>query len=111
MRRREPLAKSGAVTRGGVDDPPRPDVFRLNIAVSRQTYESLFDTGLEHDFTAPPHRPRQPQSSRLRSPPHRSVRGLRKSVRQSEACPLPLRYPGANSALATKVDQNTACVR
>jgi len=30
----------------------RPDVFRLNIGVSKDTYASLLDTGAEHDFTA-----------------------------------------------------------
>ena len=30
----------------------RPGVFRLNIGVSRQTYDSLFDAGAGHDFTA-----------------------------------------------------------
>jgi hypothetical protein len=30
----------------------RPGVFRLNIDVSRETYESLFDPSAEHDFTA-----------------------------------------------------------
>jgi hypothetical protein len=34
-------------------DLDRPGVFRLNIGVSRATYESLFaDAGGEHDFTA-----------------------------------------------------------
>ncbi|HYW23231.1 MAG TPA: DUF6194 family protein [Terriglobales bacterium] len=30
----------------------RPGVFRLNIGVSRATFDSLFDAGAEHDFTA-----------------------------------------------------------
>jgi hypothetical protein len=30
----------------------RPGVFRLNIGVGRETYDSLFDDGADHDFTA-----------------------------------------------------------
>ena len=30
----------------------RPDVFRLNIGVSKETYRSLFPDDAEHDFTA-----------------------------------------------------------
>jgi hypothetical protein len=30
----------------------RPDVFRLNIGLSRETCTSLFEDGAEHDFTA-----------------------------------------------------------
>ena len=32
-------------------DLNRPGVFRLNIGVSRQTFDSLFSHGAEHDFT------------------------------------------------------------
>jgi hypothetical protein len=30
----------------------RPGVFRLNVGVGRETYDSLFDPDVEHDFTA-----------------------------------------------------------
>lgn len=30
----------------------RPGVFRLNIGLGRETYDSLFDAGARHDFTA-----------------------------------------------------------
>jgi hypothetical protein len=30
----------------------RPDVFRLNVGVGKETYASLFDASAEHDFTA-----------------------------------------------------------
>jgi hypothetical protein len=30
----------------------RPDVFRLNVGVGRETFDSLFDPDAEHDFTA-----------------------------------------------------------
>ena len=36
----------------GASDLDRPGVFRLNIGLGRETYDSLFEDGAEHDFTA-----------------------------------------------------------
>jgi hypothetical protein len=53
--RRFPFATIVTHNYGGFDeasDLDRPGVFRLNIGVSKETYQSLFGPGGEYDFTA-----------------------------------------------------------
>ena len=45
-----PKRKTAAPGKNHSND--RPGVFRLNIGVGRETYDSLFDPAAEHDFTA-----------------------------------------------------------
>jgi len=53
--RRFPFATIVTKDYGDFDDKSnlnRPEVFRLNIGVSKETYRSLFPDEAEHDFTA-----------------------------------------------------------
>ena len=53
--RRFPLATIVTKDYGDFDDKSylnRPEVFRLNIGVSKETYRSLFPDEAEHDFSA-----------------------------------------------------------
>jgi hypothetical protein len=53
--RRFPFATIVTKDYGDFDDASdldRSGVFRLNIGVGRETYDSLFEPGAEHDFTA-----------------------------------------------------------